>query len=73
MLNKGYDISRYPLEIARYFMANHSIDQRNIRNYVLLREAANRFHKDGLNSIKYKLVNALKQKLFTHIFVSYKL
>ncbi len=38
---------------------------------MLLNEAHLRMKKDGLNSVKYQIINEYKTDLFTHILVEY--
>ena len=68
----GYKISRYPLEIGRYLMNMHERDQQpNTNRMMLLDKAHLRMKSEGLNSIKYQIVNEIKTDLYTHILVSY--
>lgn len=71
---KKYEVSRYPLEIGRYTMANHTGDKLNTANplrFKLLKESEKRIDKDGLNSLKYEVKKVYKSRLFTKIVVDY--
>jgi len=66
------EISRYPMEVARYRMIKHSRDTLNPSNperFGLLRNATKRMEKDGLNSIKYTVKSVYLQPTHTRIEV----
>ncbi|CAH8857769.1 unnamed protein product [Trichobilharzia szidati] len=60
--------------IARYMSVPHTIQSRDRIKYnrKLLDNAKTRIKKDGLNSLKYKVINISNEYYFTHIFVSVK-
>lgn len=65
----GYHISRYPVNIARYTMLSHSKAKPNPKRYEKLANGLKRFEHDGLNSVKYELVQNKKLPLFTWFLV----
>ncbi|CAF0827351.1 unnamed protein product [Brachionus calyciflorus] len=68
ILKKNYNITRYPLEISRYFMIRHTKDQEiNPERFNLMKSAINRMSNDGLNSIEYNI----KFKYLTRIITKY--
>mgnify|MGYP001811165714 CR=1 FL=1 len=67
----GFVISRYPLEIGRYTMASHVKDEPNPKRYDLLKNTESRMSSDGISSLKYKVREISKLKLFTRIEVFY--
>jgi len=67
---KGYKISRYPMNVARYSMITHKKDTPNPERYKLLNSGVKRMSWDGINSLKYKVIKIDKAKLFTRIIVS---
>ncbi|OWF45840.1 beta-1,4-N-acetylgalactosaminyltransferase bre-4-like [Mizuhopecten yessoensis] len=72
---EGYTIQRYPINIARYKMINHHHESGNAENpkrFGLLRDAAKRYKADGLNSLKYNVLNISYKKLYTLISVEVK-
>lgn len=72
IVKNNFKISRYPLEIGRYFMAGHTRDQEiNSERFKLLNAATTRMKTDGLNSLEYKVNDTITSKLFTKVIVSY--
>lgn len=67
----GLDITRYPLEIGRYYMAKHQKDKPNPERFKLLKKGKERLKKDGLTSLKYKVKSLDKKNLYTRILVDY--
>ncbi|KAF2359748.1 Galactosyltransferase N-terminal [Trinorchestia longiramus] len=65
----GLYISRYPANIARYTMLSHKKEDPNPQRYQTLFSGKKRFRSDGLNSIKYRLLDLQLRKLFTWIYV----
>ncbi|GAV01396.1 hypothetical protein RvY_12118 [Ramazzottius varieornatus] len=68
----GFNITRYPAAIARYKMIKHDADPSNPANPVrfeLLKFAAKRFKSDGLNNLKYKLIDSQLRPLYTWLLV----
>ncbi|KAG5872935.1 hypothetical protein JTB14_005956 [Gonioctena quinquepunctata] len=62
-------ISRYPLTIARYTMLTHKKDKPSPNRYEVLKNGQKRFDLDGLNSMKYKLIQRKLNLLYTWILV----
>lgn len=72
IVKHGYQITRYPLEIARYLMAVHEKDKnQNPERFRLLNTAKQRSNNEGLNTIKYEVARIEKNRLYTRIFVKY--
>ena len=70
--NKGYVLSRYPIDIGRYYMASHAKDKDlNQNRHTLLERWKERCERDGLRTLAYRLVAITKRPLFTHILVDY--
>lgn len=65
----GYHISRYPMNIARYTMLSHAKAKPNPKRYEKLSNGLKRYENDGLNSVKYQLVDNKKFPLFTWFLV----
>nr|CAH7723453.1 unnamed protein product [Callosobruchus chinensis] len=65
-------ISRYPITIARYTMLTHKKDKPSPNRYDVLKQGQKRFDKDGLNNLKYKLVQKKRNLLYTWLLVSIK-
>lgn len=62
-------ISRYPLTIAKYTMLVHKKDRPSPHRYEVLRSGQKRFTKDGINSLKYTLVDVKQNLLYTWLLV----
>lgn len=68
----GYKVIRYALDIARYKMIRHGKDEGNKDNperFRLLSEGHKRFKTDGINSLKYKVLQIDFNHLFTRVLV----
>ena len=65
----GYNISRYPANVARYKMLTHRKQNANPKRLNLLKTGKNRFQTDGLNSLQYKVKELNLAKLYTGILV----
>ncbi|RUS83871.1 hypothetical protein EGW08_008352 [Elysia chlorotica] len=61
-------INRYTLDIARYTMIRH-VKENKIDRQKLLKEGRKRIHRDGLNTLKYELIELDLKPLFTLIKV----
>ena len=70
-MNKYPGIYRLDPNIGRYFANCHEKQIKNPDRFVLYMGASNRLDNDGLNSIKYKLIETEKSFLFTRFYVSY--
>lgn len=68
----GYHISRYPVSVARYTMLSHAKAQPNPKRYEKLQNGLKRFESDGLNSVKYEIVDNKKFPMFTWLLVKLK-
>ncbi|XP_033763759.1 beta-1,4-N-acetylgalactosaminyltransferase bre-4-like [Pecten maximus] len=72
LVKAGFTIERYSLEISRYIMIKHTRETTNAVNpkrTTLLKGGTSRMQKDGLNSLKYKLLKIQHHKLYTNILV----
>lgn len=67
--HRGYHISRYPVNIARYTMLAHKKEQASSSRYEKLQNGIKHFDHDGLNSLKYNVLEIKKTPLFTLIQV----
>ncbi|XP_022238897.1 beta-1,4-N-acetylgalactosaminyltransferase bre-4-like isoform X2 [Limulus polyphemus] len=65
----GYKISRYPANIARYYMLTHKKDNPNPDRYKKLYKGRTRYKTDGLNSLTYKRLDLILKKLYTWVVV----
>ncbi|KAL5005912.1 hypothetical protein ScPMuIL_017070 [Solemya velum] len=68
----GYEIFRYPLDIARYTMLKHGRDvgnQNHLDNGIFLQSTKKCYKDQGLNSLKYTVTSVVKTKLFTWLNV----
>ncbi|RWS04087.1 beta-1:4-N-acetylgalactosaminyltransferase bre-4-like isoform X1 [Dinothrombium tinctorium] len=66
---KGFRISRYPANIARYTMLSHKKDVPSPERYKKLYSARARFKTDGLSNLNYKVEDIKFKKLYTWILV----
>ncbi|KAL3218345.1 hypothetical protein MRX96_031612 [Rhipicephalus microplus] len=62
-------ILRRPANIARYKSLSHALSKRNKQRIRILRKWKARYLTDGLNSVKYKVLNMEFKKLYTWILV----
>ncbi|KAK6753598.1 hypothetical protein RB195_012905 [Necator americanus] len=73
VITVGYDVDRYPENIARYTMIKHGGEPKsnpvNKCRWKLLDLTETDWKKDGLNSLNYTLIKKTKKKLYTHILV----
>nr|CDJ93228.1 Metazoa galactosyltransferase domain containing protein [Haemonchus contortus] len=69
----GYNVDRYNETVARYTMIKHEHEQKanpiNPCRYKLLEHTKDDWKGDGLNSLKYNILNITSKPLFTHILV----
>lgn len=71
VIKSGLKVTRYPLEVGRYYMAKHKKDKPNPKRFDLLNKGKARFKKDGITSLDYELLSVEKKKLYTRILVRY--
>ncbi|CAL4111534.1 unnamed protein product, partial [Meganyctiphanes norvegica] len=64
---------RLPPQIARYKMLGHKPQPRNEKSRDLVTKFTGDHPKDGLNSLKYKLLNVTKYDLYTSLIVDISL
>ncbi|XP_064120453.1 beta-1,4-N-acetylgalactosaminyltransferase bre-4-like [Macrobrachium nipponense] len=65
----GFFLSRYPAHIGRYTMLSHNKDAPNPERFDKLYNGEKRFKTDGINSIKYKVLDIQLRRLFTWVHV----
>ncbi|XP_033739975.1 beta-1,4-N-acetylgalactosaminyltransferase bre-4-like [Pecten maximus] len=73
--SEGFRVERYPMNIARYKMFKHQHESSNSQNpnrFHLLQQATKRYKTDGLNSLKYRVLNIAYNKLYTMVTVEVK-
>ncbi|CAN8017761.1 unnamed protein product [Ixodes persulcatus] len=70
--HSNLSITRYPAEIARYTMLGHVKETPSPERFMLLSQARSRYHRDGLNSVKYERKKLVLKKLYTWILVDLK-
>uniref|UniRef100_A0A6B0V966 Beta-1,4-N-acetylgalactosaminyltransferase n=1 Tax=Ixodes ricinus TaxID=34613 RepID=A0A6B0V966_IXORI len=70
--HSNLNITRYPAEIARYTMLGHVKETPSPERFMLLSGAGSRYHRDGLNSVKYERKKLVLKKLYTWILVDLK-
>ncbi|XP_078471268.1 beta-1,4-galactosyltransferase 1-like [Lampetra fluviatilis] len=69
---KGLNVERPPPQIARTKMIRHDRDKGNevnAKNYDLYARTRVDMDRDGLNSLKYRLISVTMYKLYTEIYV----
>ncbi|XP_066595089.1 beta-1,4-N-acetylgalactosaminyltransferase bre-4-like [Prorops nasuta] len=66
---RGLHISRYPPNVARYKMLTHKKEKANPKRYEYLKSGKKRFATDGLNNLRYEVVDKQKPKLYTWLRV----
>ncbi len=69
VVSSGYIIYRYSESIARYKMLKHRPSVVNPYRYEKLKSGKNRYKTDGINSVTYKRLDLVLEKLFTWIQV----
>lgn len=68
----NYHIARYPINVARYTMLSHKKEKANPKRYEKLQSGVKRYDVDGINSVKYRLVQIEKRPLYTWLLVDIK-
>ena len=64
-----YNIERYPGEIARYKSLKHKISFPEENRFVKLYSGQKRYKTDGINNVKYRVVDRVYKKLYTWLLV----
>ncbi|XP_047737387.1 beta-1,4-N-acetylgalactosaminyltransferase bre-4-like [Hyalella azteca] len=65
----GLSISRNPANISRYTMITHEKDKPNPLRFEMLRSGRSRYASDGLNSLKYRVLDVQLRRMYTWIYV----
>ena len=65
----GYNITRYPAELARYKSLEHKKALHNPNEIYMVKSDQQRFRIDGINSTNYHVVEVVDEKLYTWILV----
>lgn len=65
----GYEIARVNCTIGRYTMLKHGKQHANPIRMKLIRRSFFRIYKDGLNTLKYRVLDVAFKKLYTHVIV----
>ncbi|XP_077519492.1 beta-1,4-N-acetylgalactosaminyltransferase bre-4-like [Amblyomma americanum] len=65
----GYEIERNNCSIGRYTALRHGVQRPNPKRLRLIRRSFFRIYKDGLNTLKYRVLDIVFKKLFTHVKV----
>ncbi|CAF1396659.1 unnamed protein product [Rotaria sordida] len=69
IISKNLKVERPPASIARYKMLKHTHQKLNPARMNVLRTARSRIDSDGLNNVKYKLLNTTFYHLYTHFII----
>ncbi|XP_013789360.1 beta-1,4-N-acetylgalactosaminyltransferase bre-4-like [Limulus polyphemus] len=72
ILNMGYSITRWEPSLSRYTMLFHSKAVPDPNRIHFLRSGYQRYSTDGLNSLKYKVVERQHKSLYTWLLVDVK-
>lgn len=67
----GYQISRYSNDVGRYFTNKNERQEPTQNVHKLLSTSVLRMNREGLNTLKFKLISIRRYPLYTHILVSY--
>ncbi|XP_037506388.1 beta-1,4-N-acetylgalactosaminyltransferase bre-4 [Rhipicephalus sanguineus] len=65
----GFNIVRNNCTVGRYTALRHGAQRANPKRMRLIRRSFFRIYKDGLNTLKYRVLDIVFKKLFTHIKV----
>ncbi len=63
------EIIRHPKKLARFKMIRHKPQKLNPQAHENLKKAKSRLDKDGVNTIKYKVVKKTLYTGFTHFLI----
>ena len=69
IVNKHLKLERPPATIARYRMLKHTHQELNPERLKILRAAHTRIDSDGVNNVKYRLLEKNVFHLFTHLLI----
>ncbi|KAL6742828.1 hypothetical protein Aduo_015935 [Ancylostoma duodenale] len=73
VVTAGYDVDRYPENIARFTMIKHGMEPKsnpvNPCRHNLMELTTRDWQKDGLSNLAYKIIRITHKKLYTHILV----
>ena len=69
IMKKNLILERPPAGIARYKMLKHSHQKLNPARMNVLRTAHTRIDSDGVNNVKYQLLNTTLYHLYTHFLI----
>ncbi|XP_069139601.1 beta-1,4-N-acetylgalactosaminyltransferase bre-4-like isoform X2 [Argopecten irradians] len=66
----GLAVTRYTSDVSAYRMLPHNQSKLNKERNRLLKMSVHRWKNDGLNNIKYKVLQIVHQPLYTHILAT---
>ncbi|UJR09558.1 hypothetical protein I4U23_013794 [Adineta vaga] len=69
IVNKNLKVERPPASLARYTMLKHTHQKLNPARMKVLRTAHIRIDSDGVNNVKYQLLNTTFYHLYTHFLI----
>ncbi|XP_042221796.1 beta-1,4-galactosyltransferase 7-like, partial [Homarus americanus] len=69
LLHHGFFISRSPRETGRFTMLTHTKEKPSAERLHFLHDGSKRFNTDGINSIKYQVLDIQRRRLYTWIYV----
>ena len=69
IVNKNLQLERPPASIARYKMLKHSHQTLNPERMKFLSAAHTRIDSDGVNNVKYRLLEKHFNHLYTHLLI----
>lgn len=65
----GYKLVHANCSVGRYTAMKHEYQKQSESRYRLIRRSFFRIYKDGLNSLKYRVLDIVFKKLYTHVIV----
>ncbi|XP_033756565.1 beta-1,4-galactosyltransferase 4-like [Pecten maximus] len=66
----GLAVTRFTSDVSAYQMLPHHQDEKNEDRHRLLEMGSNRWKGDGLNTIKYKVLQTVQKRLYTSILAT---
>ena len=69
IINKHLPLERPPASVARYKMLKHTHQELNPERLKILKAAHTRIDSDGVNNVKYRLLEKKFYHLFTHLLI----